>query len=349
MKIAELSHESFHLDFSKTEGKRAFLAAAPVALCLLAGYLSGHKGAAAIVGGSAFTIGFGAFNALSKAPVLSMSLTSAILALVTVLGSLCGLHSLALYAGTLAMAAMAGLLFAAGKHASWIGLQAATFFMVAACFPMGWEFAGKRALLVLAGGVAAVMPPVLGWFFEPLGGLGKSVQRWRAGFLVRKADLALSLHPRSPAVQHGLRLVLTLTASTALYRHLGIHDGYWMPMTALLVMRPDWRSTRSRGIARVSGTLVGAGLTSILVLSVSQSPLVLLLLAVGFMLACYSLQGVNYALFCSVLTAYVVSLVAFSGFSERRVLVLRLFCTLAGGALGLVVDGLWPKSFQLRR
>ena len=349
MTFAEVSHESFHLDFSKTEGKQAFLAAAPVALCLLAGYLSGHKGASAIVGGSAFTIGFGAFNALSKAPVLSMSLTSVILALVTVLGSLCGLHGLTLYAGTIAMAAIAGLLFAAGKHASWIGLQAATFFMVAACFPMGWEQASRRALLVFAGGVAAVLLRMLGRFFEPPGGFGKSVRRWRAGLVARKTDLAFSFHPRSPAVQHGLRLVLTLTACTALYRHFRIHDGYWMPMTALLVMRPDWRSTRSRGIARMSGTLVGAGLASVLVLSVSNSSLVLLLLAIGFMVACYSLQGVNYALFCSFLTAYVVFLVAFSGFSEHRVLMLRLLCTLVGGALALVVDGLWPKSFQLRR
>lgn len=348
MKIAELSPDSFHLEFSKIQGRRAFLAAAPVAFCLSIGYLSGYKTAATIAGGSAFTIGFGAFNALSHAPVLSMSLTTAILAAVTVLGSLCGLHSLTLYAGTLAIAATAGLLFATGKHASWIGLQAATFFIVAAYFPMGWRFASDRAMLVIVGGIASVLLPVCGWFFEPRGGLDQSVLRWRTGLVARREDLARSLHPRSPAVQHGIRLVLALGASTALYQHLRIHDGYWIPMTALLVMRPDWRSTRSRGVARMGGTLIGAGLASVLVLSVSQSPLVLLLLAIGFMVACYSLQQVNYALFCCVLTAYVVSLVAFGGFSEHRILVLRLACTLAGGTLGLILDGLWPRSFQLR-
>ena len=40
------------------------------------------------------------------------------------------------------------------------------------------------------------------------------------------------------AVPYALRLAITLGVSTEIYRHFGFANGYWIPMTALLVLRP---------------------------------------------------------------------------------------------------------------
>ena len=52
--------------------------------------------------------------------------------------------------------------------------------------------------------------------------------------------------------------------STEIYRHFGFANGYWIPMTALLVLRPGLSDTASRAIARTIGTLAGAVLGQLL-------------------------------------------------------------------------------------
>lgn len=96
----------------------------------------------------------------------------------------------------------------------------------------------------------------------------------------------------------------------------------------------------------MGGTLLGAGAASLFVLFVSDNPLLLLLLTIAFTLGCFSLQQVSYALFCCVLTFYVVFLLAFDNVVAHRAILLRLSCTLIGGVISLLVDGLWPKRLQ---
>lgn len=302
--------------------------------------------AASIAAGSAFTVGFGAFNALGSAPVLSMALTSLLIAAATVGGSLCGLTLTSLFLGSTLVALAAGALFAAGKHASWIGLQGATFFVVAAAFPLGAQYALQRGALVFVGGVTQVALYMGLWLLGPPGGLGRSIEQWKRGARTRSRQIHDAAYLRSPPVQHAVRLAIALCTATYIYRHFVIPDGYWIPMTALLILRSDWSATRSRAVARMGGTLLGAGVASLIVLTVSHSPLTLLFLTIVFTLACFGLQQVSYALFCCVLTFYVVFLLAFDNVVAHRTILLRLFCTLLGGSTSLLVDGLWPKSLQ---
>ena len=72
---------------------------------------------------------------------------------------------------------------------------------------------------------------------------------------------ARSLVKRSPApsaVPYAIRLAVVLMMSTEIYRHFRFTNGYWIPMTALLVLRPGLSDTLSRAIARTIGTLGGA-------------------------------------------------------------------------------------------
>ena len=235
-----------------------------------------------------------------------------------------------------------GLLAGLGNTEGWIGQQCATFVIVSSYFPNGLHYAVGRAGMVLAGGAlqiavhatfglirrkaSASRPPL------PL----SRQLRTRSGQLWR--SLRDELHWNASNTGYTVRLLITLTLSTLVYRTLHWRNGYWAPMTALLVLKPKWANTLSRGIARLTGTLVAAVLCAMLALHPPFSHAAYFLLIVGAAWACFALQAVNYALFSLVLTLYTVFLFAFGGFSERSAAGLRLVNTALGGLLALLVD-----------
>ena len=69
-----------------------------------------------------------------------------------------------------------------------------------------------------------------------------------------------------------IRLAVTLGVSTEIYRKFGFANGYWIPMTALLVLRPGLSDTANRAIARTIGTLAGAMLASFALAHLAPAP-----------------------------------------------------------------------------
>ena len=62
----------------------------------------------------------------------------------------------------------------------------------------------------------------------------------------------------SAACRHALRLAAALIVATILYRTLpGSHE-YWIAIAALMVLRPDFDTTITRGLGRAGGTVTGA-------------------------------------------------------------------------------------------
>ncbi|HLI76657.1 MAG TPA: FUSC family protein, partial [Acidobacteriaceae bacterium] len=151
--------------------------------------------------------------------------------------------------------------------------------------------------------------------------------------------LQREFHWRSDTTGYVLKLVVTLGLSTALYRELHWRNGYWAPMTALLVLKPKWANTLSRGVARTAGTMVGAGFCAALAyLTPAFHHTTYFVLIALTAYACFALQAVNYALFSLFLTMYTVFLFAFGGFSERSAADIRLLNTALGGLLALLID-----------
>ncbi len=84
----------------------------------------------------------------------------------------------------------------------------------------------------------------------------------------------------------------------------GLPHGYWIVLTILIVLRPDYASTIYRGVQRAAGTVIGAGLgvATALLLHVGTAALV----AVGVtMTIAYAIFAVNYLLFAVFLTDFV--------------------------------------------
>ncbi|MFD0331160.1 FUSC family protein [Streptacidiphilus monticola] len=72
----------------------------------------------------------------------------------------------------------------------------------------------------------------------------------------------------SPILRHAVRCSVVVAAVDALGRALPFGHGYWAPLTAMMVMRPDFSQTYSRGVARLVGTVLGVGVgTAVMVLA----------------------------------------------------------------------------------
>ena len=102
-------------------------------------------------------------------------------------------------------------------------------------------------------------------------------------------------------------------------------------MTALLVLRPEFHDTFARGVARIAGTIAGAGLATLIVHVYTPGPGALTLLVLVFVWGCYALFRMNYALFTVCLTGYIVFILMLSGVAEMTAATTRALYTIEGG------------------
>jgi len=154
--------------------------------------------------------------------------------------------------------------------------------------------------------------------------------------------LRANLTLRSTPMRHALRLGATIGIGTTVYRLVHLQRGYWLPMTALLVLRPEYHDTVARGVSRVAGTIVGAAIATVMVHLFTPSPPMLTLLVLLFVWGCYALFRINYAVFAACLTGYVVFILMLSGVAEMTAASLRAMYTIEGGALALAAYAVWP-------
>ena len=344
IRLRDISEDTALFPWNKSTPYPAAEATIAVGIALAIGQITGHQSAGSIAAGSAFTVGFAVFHEALASTLLSMGVLTLGIASATLAGSL-GAHWTPVVLVLCVVAAINyGLLAGLGNTSGWIGQQCGTFVVVSSYFANGLHYALGRSSMVLAGGVlqmiifatstllhrhahAADPPPTP--VFRQL--RTRNRQLWQ---LLRN-----ELRWDAETTGYVLRLSVTLGITTAVYRVFHLRNGYWAPMTALLVMKPKWANTLSRGVARLAGTLVGAGICAFLAFTTRPfHHWTYFALIVATAWICFALQAVNYALFSAFLTMYTVFLFAFGGFSERSAADLRLLNTAIGGLLALAVD-----------
>ena len=116
---------------------------------------------------------------------------------------------------------------------------------------------------------------------------------------------------------------------------LKLKDGYWLPMTTLIVLKPDFLRTYTGGIQRVAGTLAGVVFASLLTAMLRPGSIVLIALITVLGWVTFSYQKVNAVIFSAALTSYVVFLIAITGLPESTVVWHRLINTALGCMLAL--------------
>ncbi|HZY61754.1 MAG TPA: FUSC family protein [Edaphobacter sp.] len=329
----------------------SFLGILGVALCLFVGVASGHPSAGLIAGGGAFTIGFGVNQRIADSRLRPMIAATLAMFVSTLVGMTAGHHGPVLVFASALWGFIYAILTARAAGISWVGQQAAITLFVSTAFPADLHAALMRALLILAGGavqilitslslhllpeLAAVLRAIPEAGSEELGQLLVSGRaRYRAYLRLRAFPEALINIPTFP---FAIRMAITIAAGAEIYRHLGVQSGYWIPMTALLVLKPAFSETFSRAFLRIGGTLAGAVVSTIFLVHIRPDPFYLAALASFFAFWSYATNTVNYGLYTFFLTSYIVFLLSLNALPGPVIAHRRAFCTATGGLIALLI------------
>ena len=158
----------------------------------------------------------------------------------------------------------------------------------------------------------------------------------------RLAGLRAEFTVHSSGFRHAARLSIALLAAGAIDRGLSLGSGYWVPVTVLFVLKPDYGTTMARGIARAAGTMAGVIIAWSLVTLLSPADGAIVVLLAVLACAGYLLFPASYAWFSVVLTVLVALLAEFSGGSPVGALADRIVDTAVGTAIALAAITLWP-------
>ncbi|MBX5467487.1 MAG: FUSC family protein [Firmicutes bacterium] len=153
--------------------------------------------------------------------------------------------------------------------------------------------------------------------------------------------------PPPPARRHAVRVAVTLALAELVAAVGHWPRGYWVALTAAVVLRPDFYSTVGRGVARALGTAAGVALGSAWLLW-GPHPSWVDLAALGIAAwAAYGTLPYNYALFSVALSAAIILLLsAFEGVAPLVAMGERLEATAVGSGLALAVWALFPTWQQ---
>lgn len=331
--------------FAALERTRTFLAGQPIywreaALCapampliLLAGVAAHNVPYAAVATGAAFSVGFGAARDLGGWRWGAMAAAAVGATLAAFVGCLAGQVPALLIALVGAAAIANAVLALAHEGFWWLSLRMVVALLVAGYFPGPPSAAVLRAGAVLAGGVAQIAVVIALARLAPAA----------AQKLPPSAPRPLA--PRAVYAGHAIRAAICVCGSLWIATQLGLANGYWAPMTALIVLKPGLSETNIRGLARIGGTLVGGALaTGFAVVAGYAWPL--LVAGVGAAAtASFALQRAHYAIFTSAVTATVVLLLSLAEAGHALANAEhRLIATLIGGALALIVARILPHQ-----
>ncbi len=161
-----------------------------------------------------------------------------------------------------------GMSSAISSPASWVGQQCCIFLVVSSAVPGTPHEAALRAAGVLTGGFLQFLCILLLWHFFPPARSTYSEPGIHTPGWQRRA-IVENLTFRSSTFRYALLLALTGLVSQGIAQLLHFHNAYWIPMTALIIMKPDLLLTNVRSIARLGGTFVGAALATLVAMTLA--------------------------------------------------------------------------------
>jgi uncharacterized membrane protein YccC len=139
-----------------------------------------------------------------------------------------------------------------------------------------------------------------------------------------------------------VRLAVAAGLAEVIVQATGLFEGRWVVLTIFLVLKPDYTSTVYRSIQRAVGTAVGAGLGATAAWLAHPSAGGLIVAAGIAVAAAYALFDVNYVIYSSFLTVFIVILLDIFGLPADTTAVARLTNTAIGAVLALIAYSVWP-------
>jgi uncharacterized membrane protein YccC len=148
-------------------------------------------------------------------------------------------------------------------------------------------------------------------------------------------ELRNSLSFRSSSFRHALRLGSTTAVAALLASAFHLARGYWIPLTVVLVLKPNFGGTLQRCVQRTSGTVLGALLAAVLLFAF-RDPWLLVAGLAGLAFATFTLRNRNYGLFALALTPTVMVMLDVTHPGTVIDSFLRILHTIVGSSLALL-------------
>lgn len=171
-----------------------------------------------------------------------------------------------------------------------------------------------------------------------------------SGMSVRSLGFWLNppAYPDAVLVRYTLRVAVLLMIAVAIYKGFELPRGYWIALTALVVLQPDYGATRQKAGQRILGTLAGSVLGSLLLwVKMPVGWHIFFAAILAFCFAFYVKR--NYVLAVFFVTLMVVLITEAIMPVHLDFTLARVFSALAGGAFALLAAVLfWPKWEQER-
>jgi uncharacterized membrane protein YccC len=133
-----------------------------------------------------------------------------------------------------------------------------------------------------------------------------------------------------------------MAVGDALGRDFDWRRSYWIPMTIVLVLKPEFAVTFTRGVLRITGTILGLLLATALFHFLPIHTATEIILIGVFMFLMRWVGPANYGVFAVMVSALIVLLLTINGVSPKEVIFARGLNTAAGGVLALLAYLAWP-------
>jgi uncharacterized membrane protein YccC len=148
------------------------------------------------------------------------------------------------------------------------------------------------------------------------------------------------------AWQFTIRLMLCTGVAAVASEVLPLSRSYWVVLTVVIILKPDYGSVFARAVQRAVGTMVGAVLGAVILIVVPYGPWLLLPFGVLAALLPYA-KARNYGLVATFLTPLVVLLIDLLDVGGWRLAEARLLDTLLASAIVLLIGyAPWPSAWQ---
>jgi len=167
-----------------------------------------------------------------------------------------------------------------------------------------------------------------------------TLQEYRLNVLVQNFSL------NSTIFRHSLRFTIALVFAYLLGFFFEIQNTYWILLTIIVIMRPNYGLTKERSKNRIIGTLIGA-IVAVGIVLITQNVMVYGVLAIVSLILAFSLIQQNYKFAAALITLSVVFVYSLFNPNAFEVIQYRVIDTIIGATIAVVANYLILPSWEV--
>ncbi|MFT5753012.1 MAG: putative membrane protein YccC [Flavobacterium sp.] len=164
-----------------------------------------------------------------------------------------------------------------------------------------------------------------------------TLQEYNLNVIIQNLSLSSNLF------RHALRFTVAILFAFILGRVLDIHNTYWILLTIIVIIRPNYGLTKERSKDRIIGTLIGAAVATSIVL-ITQNVIIYGVLAIISLTLSFALIQQNYKSAAALITINIVFVYSLINPNAFEVIQYRVIDTFIGAIIAIVANYvLWPS------